>query len=164
VPKLLRHYGIATCFHAGFLLCLFFDPEDGGDMFLRNAGWLSTDYTALYPRRYNCSLKSSWKCLWVITWIFILYGRFSMSQVCLLHLAFRELITLPSSSDWLSLYRRLLFLSLVMATVTVEPWTFWTPGYALGCNIPFRLPISLFQKWFDYLPVLCLLVLNYFIG
>jgi hypothetical protein len=27
-----------TCFHAGFLLGLFFDPEDAGDMFLRNVG------------------------------------------------------------------------------------------------------------------------------
>jgi hypothetical protein len=27
---------VATCFHADFLLCLFFDPEDEGDMFLRN--------------------------------------------------------------------------------------------------------------------------------
>jgi hypothetical protein len=36
------------------LLGLFFDPEDGGDMFLRNINWLSTDYTALYPRRQNC--------------------------------------------------------------------------------------------------------------
>jgi hypothetical protein len=26
----------ATCFHAGFLLGLFLDPEEGGDMFLRN--------------------------------------------------------------------------------------------------------------------------------
>jgi hypothetical protein len=43
---------LATCFHAGFFLDLFFDPEDGGDMLLRNVGWLSTDYTALYPRRY----------------------------------------------------------------------------------------------------------------
>jgi hypothetical protein len=35
--------------HAGFLLGLFFDPEDGGDTFLRN------DYMALYPRRQNFS-------------------------------------------------------------------------------------------------------------
>jgi hypothetical protein len=37
---------LATCFQAGFLLGLSFDPEDGGDMFLRNVGWLSRDYTA----------------------------------------------------------------------------------------------------------------------
>jgi hypothetical protein len=43
-----RYIGLlATCFHAGILLVLL-PPEDGGDMFLRNAGWLSTDYTALY--------------------------------------------------------------------------------------------------------------------
>jgi hypothetical protein len=29
---------LATWFHAGFLLGLFFDPGDGGDMFLRNVG------------------------------------------------------------------------------------------------------------------------------
>jgi hypothetical protein len=29
---------LATCFHAGFLLGLFFDPEDGGDIFLRYVG------------------------------------------------------------------------------------------------------------------------------
>jgi hypothetical protein len=29
---------LATCFQAGFMLNLFFDPEEGGDMFLRNIG------------------------------------------------------------------------------------------------------------------------------
>jgi hypothetical protein len=43
---------LVTCFHAGFLLGLF-DTEDGGDTFLRNIGWLSTDYTALYPRKQD---------------------------------------------------------------------------------------------------------------
>jgi hypothetical protein len=32
----------ATYFHAGFLLSLFFDPGDGGDMCLRNVGWQRT--------------------------------------------------------------------------------------------------------------------------
>jgi hypothetical protein len=27
---------LATCFHADFLLGLFFNPEDGGNMYLRN--------------------------------------------------------------------------------------------------------------------------------
>jgi hypothetical protein len=48
-PEVLRpedRHLIATCFS----LHLFFDIEDGGDMFLRNVGWLSTAYSALYPR------------------------------------------------------------------------------------------------------------------
>jgi hypothetical protein len=40
---------LATYSQAGFLLSLFFDPEEGGDIFPRNVGWFSTDYTALYP-------------------------------------------------------------------------------------------------------------------
>jgi hypothetical protein len=43
---------LATFVHAGFSLSLFFDPEDGGDIFLRNVGGHSTDYTAYYPRRF----------------------------------------------------------------------------------------------------------------
>jgi hypothetical protein len=42
---------LAIYFHVGSLLVLFFDPEDWGDMFRRNVGWLSKDYTAIYPRR-----------------------------------------------------------------------------------------------------------------
>jgi hypothetical protein len=38
---------LATCFHADFLRALFFEPEDGGDVFPRNVGSLLTGYTAL---------------------------------------------------------------------------------------------------------------------
>jgi hypothetical protein len=58
---------VATCFHAGFLLGLFFDPDSGGDMFLWNISWLSTDYTVLYPRR---QYSSNWKMLCPL-WIFL---------------------------------------------------------------------------------------------
>jgi hypothetical protein len=37
------------------LLWLFFDAEYADDKFLRNVGWLSTDYMALFPRRYDSS-------------------------------------------------------------------------------------------------------------
>jgi hypothetical protein len=36
--------------HSGLLLGLLFNPQDGGDMFLRNVGLLSPGRTALYPR------------------------------------------------------------------------------------------------------------------
>jgi hypothetical protein len=36
---------------SGFLLGLFFNPEDGGDMFLQNISWLSMVYVVLYIRR-----------------------------------------------------------------------------------------------------------------
>jgi hypothetical protein len=36
---------------AGVFLGLFFEPEDGGDTFLRNSGLLSTDHMVLYSRR-----------------------------------------------------------------------------------------------------------------
>jgi hypothetical protein len=42
-----------TCFHSGFFFGVFFDPENRGDMFLRNVLSFSTDYMVLYPRREN---------------------------------------------------------------------------------------------------------------
>jgi hypothetical protein len=45
--------------HNDFLMDLFFDPEDGSYLLLRNVRWLSPDYTALYHRRQ----KSSWMLL-----------------------------------------------------------------------------------------------------
>jgi hypothetical protein len=37
------------------------NPEDGGDMFLRNVGCISTDYTASHPRRWYSSQPPLWK-------------------------------------------------------------------------------------------------------
>jgi hypothetical protein len=59
--KVNRRSLLAPCFHAGFFLGLFFDPEDGGDIFLRNVGWLSTGYTALYPRIWYSSSPLLWE-------------------------------------------------------------------------------------------------------
>jgi hypothetical protein len=36
--KVKQNLLLATCFHADYFLGLFFDPEDGGNMFLRNVG------------------------------------------------------------------------------------------------------------------------------
>jgi hypothetical protein len=51
---------LVTCFHADFLLGLFFDSEDGCDMCLRNASCLSTDCTALYPRNHRSENLNSY--------------------------------------------------------------------------------------------------------
>jgi hypothetical protein len=49
----------------------FFNPEDGGDMFLRNVGCNSTDYTASHPRRWysSCTFNFTMKntIFWDIT-------------------------------------------------------------------------------------------------
>jgi hypothetical protein len=51
LPKRLHH--IYWLFHAGLLFNLFFDAEDGDDIFLQKVGWLLTDYKALYCRRHD---------------------------------------------------------------------------------------------------------------
>jgi hypothetical protein len=45
--------------HAGFLLGLFFHPEDGGNLLLQNIGWLSVDYMELCPKRQNPLIKDA---------------------------------------------------------------------------------------------------------
>jgi hypothetical protein len=50
-----RRLHLPTCLLAGFYWTYFFYPEDGGDMFLRNACWNSIDYTASYPKRWYSS-------------------------------------------------------------------------------------------------------------
>jgi hypothetical protein len=42
--------------HISFFLGLLFNPEDGSDIFLWNAGSLSTDHIALYHRKQMSSL------------------------------------------------------------------------------------------------------------
>jgi hypothetical protein len=46
---------VSRALHVGFFLGLFFDLADGGDVFLRNVGYIFKGYTALYPIRHNAS-------------------------------------------------------------------------------------------------------------
>jgi hypothetical protein len=48
---------IAASFMLGSLFGLLFNLEDGGDMFLRIVGCLSTNYTASYPTSLNSSVR-----------------------------------------------------------------------------------------------------------
>jgi hypothetical protein len=47
-----------TTEQACWFVGLFFDPEDGGAMFLRNVGCYTTDYTTSYPRRWYSSKRT----------------------------------------------------------------------------------------------------------
>jgi hypothetical protein len=54
--------------HVGFLLGLPFKPYDGGDMFLRNVGRFSVEYTELYSR--DITLPN--KCLFIYVYVMTL--------------------------------------------------------------------------------------------
>jgi hypothetical protein len=57
-PKSIENHLTSACckFDAGILPGIFFDPEDGSNMSLRNFCCILTECTALYPRRYNSSM------------------------------------------------------------------------------------------------------------
>jgi hypothetical protein len=52
---------LSTCCHAGLLLSLFSDCEDGGETFLWNVSHLSTDYMVLCPRIWNSLQPLLWE-------------------------------------------------------------------------------------------------------
>jgi hypothetical protein len=59
----VRNQAVSFLFYAGLLIGLFFDPQNGGDRFLRNFGWLLMEYTALYPRKmelFSLSFELKW--------------------------------------------------------------------------------------------------------
>jgi hypothetical protein len=53
------------------LLGLFFDPKDGGSMFLQNVGWLSADYMSLHPRKQNSWYSHPFPCSLCKIYIFL---------------------------------------------------------------------------------------------
>jgi hypothetical protein len=58
---------------AGFLPGIFFGPEDGGDIFLRNVDLPSTDYRALSPRRQYSLVLLNFAAKWIA--LLCLFGR-----------------------------------------------------------------------------------------
>jgi hypothetical protein len=53
--KYLRKIKVCCLLEAGFSPGLLFTSEDGSNVFLRNVGSLSPDYTVFYPTRQNSS-------------------------------------------------------------------------------------------------------------
>jgi hypothetical protein len=66
---------LATCFHFGFQLSLFFDPEDGGDMFLRKVGLQRTTPHYIPEDRtlhnHRCENLGSYKS--PIVWVAVMF-------------------------------------------------------------------------------------------
>jgi hypothetical protein len=54
---MVEEKSICCPLHAEFFLVFPFDPEDGGGMFFNRC--LSTDYTALYPRRLELFITTA---------------------------------------------------------------------------------------------------------
>jgi hypothetical protein len=61
VRLILRVPFACYLFHAGFLLGIYFDPKNRGDIFPRNVSWLLTGYTALHLRKYKSSKSPLWE-------------------------------------------------------------------------------------------------------
>jgi hypothetical protein len=60
-PKFAKPIPLLATFCAGFLIGIFFDPDDEGNMLLRKGGSLSAGYMVLYHRRqtlYNRCCES----------------------------------------------------------------------------------------------------------
>jgi hypothetical protein len=49
----LKQAANRSLLHTGFFLGIFFDYEDRGDIFFRNVGCVSEEYTAIHPGRQN---------------------------------------------------------------------------------------------------------------
>jgi hypothetical protein len=54
-----QHESRALCWRLHCILLNLFDPENGGDTFLHNVSWLSSDYMALYPSEQGAQ-ESIW--------------------------------------------------------------------------------------------------------
>jgi hypothetical protein len=78
--------------HAGFLISLLFDSEKGGDIFLRNVGWISLNYKALYPRRRNCSEQLLWEPLIQYNLVAMVSCQCSQNNYFTLDVSYMELV------------------------------------------------------------------------
>jgi hypothetical protein len=69
-PVKEEHVTACCQLHAGFLLGLFFDPEDGGDTFMQNASLLSLDYMNVISQKtklfVTTAVRTSAPSLWFV--------------------------------------------------------------------------------------------------
>jgi hypothetical protein len=92
--------------HASFSLGLFFGSEDWGVMLLGNIGRLSTEHTALYPRRRNSCVTADEDCHTVVCCRFLtmrnkLRRSFRLPSWCSPWSDIEDLWNLDYSVSWL---------------------------------------------------------------
>jgi hypothetical protein len=61
---------------------LFFDPENGSDMFFRIVGWFSAEYMGLYFRRQKRSLENKFLILLFSLTTCQMYSILLVADVC----------------------------------------------------------------------------------
>jgi hypothetical protein len=106
------------------LVDLFFELEDRGDMFFRNFGWISVDYTALYPR-WSSSLAEGQDPICEaceVRWLFEIFVRRLNEES---HLCWRLYTTVNTQSNGIACIREVFSSNLGLDTSCPEIFNFF---------------------------------------
>jgi hypothetical protein len=101
----------------------YFAPDNGGDMFLRNVGWHSTDYTALYPRRWYSGKEVF--VIWIRIKVFFTAVNIRILSHVLWHRVVPEVVTKVSEEPTASVPNTEFITTSILTAEPVKPLSPW---------------------------------------